>query len=259
MKKNIPINTFILLLFSILLSNQSSMAWGGKGHTIVAEVAFQNLDEATKKNIMKYLGNMTLAEAANWMDDIKKDDSKDFMKPWHYINLEKGASAMPEGENIITALLKTMKELDNTAVLNDEEIKVRILYLFHLIGDLHQPLHVGYGSDRGGNDIKLSFYGKATNLHSIWDTEIIENRNMTVADVNRAAHYTPAEISEIKAINVFEWAKQSRGYLATAYKFRNGKIEMDYLDTNTKAVKEQLYKAGLRLASVLEKYFGNRQ
>ena len=247
--------TFILTL-SLLFSSYFTFAWGDKGHTIVAEVAFQNLSKTAKKNVMKYLGDMTLSEAANWMDDIKKDDSKDFMKPWHYINLEKGATTMPEADNVVSTLLKTMKELDKKEVLSDEEIKLRILYLFHLIGDLHQPLHVGYGSDRGGNDIKLSFYGKPTNLHSIWDTEIIENRNITVADVNKTNRYTSAEITDIKTIAVFEWAKQSRNHLNTAYKINGGRVDISYIDANSKIVKEQLYKAGLRLASVLEKYFG---
>jgi len=82
---------------------------------------------------MKYLGDMTLSEAANWMDDIKKDDSKDFMKSWHDINLDKGATTMPEAENVVSTLLKTMKELDKKEVLSDEEIKLRILYLHFIL------------------------------------------------------------------------------------------------------------------------------
>ena len=91
----------------------------------MAEIAFQNISETAKKNVMKYLGGMTLEEAANWMDDIKKDKTKNFMKPWHYINLEKGATTMPEGDNIVMTLVKTLKELDNKAALSDDEIKLQ--------------------------------------------------------------------------------------------------------------------------------------
>ena len=64
--------TFLTALF-LLFATLNSFAWGRKGHTIVAEIAFSYLDEPTKKNVLSYLDGMTLEEAANWMDDIKSD------------------------------------------------------------------------------------------------------------------------------------------------------------------------------------------
>lgn len=249
--------TSLLVALGMLCMPFTAVAWGEKGHTIVAEVAFMQLNPDTRANVLKYLDGMSLKDAANWMDHIKSDESKDFMRKWHYFNLEKGATEMPEGESVITALIQTMKELDNRQLLTDEQIKEKILILFHLIGDIHQPMHVGYGSDRGGNNIKLSFYGNARNLHSIWDTEIVDNRLMTSGQVLSANPFTEDQLQDIRKINVFEWAGQSRAHLAKAYKIRNGKVDLDYIENNAAAVRTQLAKAGIRLAAVLEKYFSN--
>ncbi len=238
-----------------LLIATASFAWGHKGHTLVAETAFHYLDAKTKANVMKYLDGMTLAQAANWMDAIKSDKSKNFMKPWHYINLEKGAKTMPEGDNIVTMLNKTIKELGQKQNLNDEEIKTKLLILFHLVGDLHQPLHVGYPEDKGGNKIQVNFYGKGTNLHSIWDTEIIENQNLSLQDILRMNTYSSERLSEIREINVFKWTGESRAHLKNAYAFKGNRLDVDYIHQNTPIVKTQLLNAGLRLAAVLEQCF----
>jgi hypothetical protein len=238
-----------------LMGNTQLFAWGHEGHTLVARVAFNYMDEATKNNVLKYLDGMTLEEAANWMDAIKSDNANDFMKPYHYINFEKGSKTAPEGDNIIVVLDRTLKELDHKENLSHDEIKRRILFLFHLIGDLHQPLHVGYGSDKGGNTVQLNFMGRqGTNLHSLWDTSIIEYKNTSLAEVLNSKKYTPEALEAVQKIDVIGWAKQSRGYLKEAYT-AGTKVDDRYVDAVYPIIKTQLLDAGIRLASVLEHYF----
>lgn len=245
------------LLFFCFVPLNSIFAWGNRGHAYVAEVAFKYLDAQTKKNVVYYLDGMSIEEAANWMDAIKSDDANNHMKRWHYINIEKGATEMPKNENVVSMINQTLSELDAKNNLTREEIKLRILYLFHLIGDLHQPLHVGYASDRGGNDIKLAFTNRGdSNLHSVWDSGIIESTNMMLTDILKMNTYTPEQLDEIKKINVFVWAGQSRSYLKNAYKINDTKINNFYVNENAKIIKSQLLNAGIRLAAVLEKYFG---
>jgi hypothetical protein len=239
----------------LLLSNTQLFAWGHEGHKLVAEVAFNYMDEATKKNVLQYLDGMTLDEAANWMDAIKSDHANDYMKPYHYINFEKGSKVAPEGDNVVTILNQTLKELDHKENLSHEEIKRKILFLFHLVGDLHQPLHVGYGSDKGGNTVQLNFMGRqGTNLHSIWDTMIIEYKATSLPDVLNSKKYTPEELAAVQKIEVIGWAKQSRGYLKEAYT-AGTKVDDRYVDVVYPIVKTQLLDAGIRLASILEHYF----
>lgn len=136
-------NTLTALL--LLLAVTTSFAWGRKGHTMVAQIAFSYLDEPTKKNVLSYLDGMTLEEVANWMDDIKSDKKTAFMKPFHYANFPKRTKAADhDGGNIVRVLNDAILDLSGKDKLTKEEIKTNLLFLFHLAGDLHQPLHVGY-------------------------------------------------------------------------------------------------------------------
>lgn len=242
----------------LLLAFTNSFAWGRKGHTLVAQIAFSQLDEATKKNVMFYLDGMTLEEVANWMDDIKDDRSKDFMKPYHYANFPKGANAVDrEGANIVHILNNTILELGSKDKLSKEEIKLRILYLFHLIGDLHQPLHVGYGNDKGGNTVQLNYKTRGTNLHSFWDSGIIEDQNISMADCLNAQKFTADELKAVKNLNVVKWSEESRSYLTEVYAYGNPKVSDKYVTDSAKIIEKQIQKAGIRLAGVLSMFFKN--
>lgn len=246
--------TAIVVVF--LLGTAQTFAWGHQGHTLVAEVAFNYMDETSKKNVLQYLDGMTLEEAGNWMDAIKSDHANDYMKPWHYIDFEKGSSVAPEGDNIITILDRTLKELDHKENLSHDEIKKRILFLFHLIGDLHQPLHIGYPSDKGGNTVQLNFMGGyGTNLHATWDSGIIEFKATTLAEVLNSKKYTPEQRAAVQKIDIIGWAKQSRGCLKDAYAVKNNKADAGYVDNVYPIIKTQLLDAGIRLAGILEHYF----
>jgi hypothetical protein len=248
-----------ILSFSILLfltSFTNVFAWGHKGHSLVAEVAFKYLDAKTKQNVLNYLNGMSIEEASNWMDEMRSDSKYDYMKPYHYVNYERGSAIKAiEGDNIINTLNQTLKDLDNIKFMSNEDIKLRLFYLFHLIGDLHQPLHVGYGEDKGGNTVQVSFFGRGSNLHKMWDSEIIEYKALTLEQVLKMNDFEPSEISAIKSINVLSWVTDSRSHLKSIYSFNNAKIDDRYVDANYPIVKMQILKAGLRLASVLEYYF----
>ena len=240
----------------VLLGTTRSFAWGQKGHALVAEVAFHYLDETTKNNVMQYLGGMSIEEAANWMDAIKSDHANDYMKPYHYIDFEKGSKEIPEGDNIVTVLNSTLKDLDHKQTLSHDEIKRRILILFHLIGDLHQPLHIGYPSDKGGNTVQLNFMGGyGTNLHATWDSGIIEYKGTTLLDVLNSKKYTNEEFAAVQKIDIIGWAKQSRGFLKDAYSVKNNKADDSYVDAVYPIIENQILDAGIRLAGVLEHYF----
>jgi hypothetical protein len=242
--------------FTILISSSNCFAWGEKGHSLVAEVAFHYMDSATKNNVLHYLNGMSIGEAANWMDSMRGEKKFDFMKPYHYVNFEKGEAVIePSGDNIIRQINNTLKDLDNIKALSNDETKKRLFYLFHLISDLHQPLHVGYKEDKGGNSAQVSFFGKGSNLHALWDTEIIESKGLTLEECLKSNKYSNQQFTDIKKINILSWAKESRSYLDKVYLRDNNKLDQQYVDANYPIIKEQILKAGVRLAAVLEQYF----
>lgn len=248
---------FLAIIFTVsFLTSNNCLAWGEKGHALVAEVAYNYLDANTKKIVADYLDGMSIEDAANWMDKIKSDKKYDYMRKLHYINAQKGQNIVPNSdENIIGALTKTIEELRNYKTLSKEEVKIKICIIFHLIGDLHQPLHDGYQEDKGGNAFQINFYGKGTNLHSFYDSGIIEYKGLTLPECLKSRKYTKEELLVIEKIDVVDWANQSRSYLNTIYKTNNNKIDDHYVDINYVIIKDQILKAGIRLSSVLEAIF----
>ncbi|MBC7749328.1 MAG: S1/P1 nuclease [Methylotenera sp.] len=246
----------LAFLITLLIAPTKTFAWGSKGHALVAEVAFNYMDENTKKEVLKYLNGMNIEDAANWMDNIKSDHYYDFMRAYHYVNFDKGATVVEtNGENIIYQLDTTIKELQNKKNLSKEEINTKIKILFHLVGDLHQPLHVGYGDDKGGNTMQINYNFKGTNLHSLWDSGIIEYKKITLPECLAANKYSTNEIRALQSIDVVYWATGSRAYLPQIYKTGGNKISDEYVDACVPIIENQILKAGIRLAGVLNEVF----
>lgn len=248
--------TFILAASFYLLPN-ISFAWGAKGHGLVAEIAFSVLDDSTKLKVKKYLGNMSIEEAANWMDDSKSNSFYDYMRTWHYLDIDKGLHYVPSSErNIITILFSAITELKGVDKMKRKDIKRDLLLIFHLMGDLHQPLHTGYAIDKGGNTINVTSQNFASNLHSAWDTQILESEGVSLQKcLDLYATYSPEKVDSIKKINVLGWMNQSRSYLDFVYGYTNGFLDSTYIKSSVVVIENQLVCAGLRLASVLTETF----
>ncbi|MFZ4107314.1 S1/P1 nuclease [Flavobacterium sp.] len=250
MKKSLFMVLTILAILPL-----KTFAWGEKGHEIVAQIAFKQLDKKTRKLILSYLDGMTIEQAANWMDDIKKDHSYDKLKPLHYVNFEKGESVKDSCcDNIIHSLNATINDLKHYKDFSKEEIKTKLCFLFHLMGDLHQPLHVGYRSDKGGNSFQVNFNSKSTNLHGLLDYGIIEYQNIKLNDCLKYNSYNSQKIANLCNGSVLDWAKESRSYLGEIYG-TNKQIEETYLKTNSNLIKSQIQKAGIRLGGILKETF----
>ena len=247
-----------ILIISILLQPILTFGWGKEGHQIVALIAQSQLDEKVKEKVDKYLFGMSYEDAGTWMDDIKRERAFDYMKPWHYVNIDKGAEYAKKDTtgdiyaeiNASVELLKKYKSHSN------EEVSKALKILFHLCGDMVQPLHVGYGGDKGGNDVKLEYFGKSSNLHKVWDSEIIASENITYSKCYSALQkYSVNEISEIKKFTIASWMKDSRKLLPKVYDMPDGKISEEYKTKNAELIESQLIVGGIRLATLLNQVF----
>jgi hypothetical protein len=235
------------------------LAWGKVGHQLVAQLAMHQLSQEAKARVLQILNGMTPEQAATWMDDIRRDTAYRYTASWHFINVEKDSSYHPSSaNNIINALNKAYTELQ-TDTLSAERAKFDLLVIFHLCGDLLQPLHVGYGVDKGGNDVQVNFNGKGTNLHHIWDTEIIENQNITLTDLQDTTKApTKRSIRKLRKqkIDFVKNLKEGRRFLPEVYSFEGHKLDESYMQKNKALVEEQLQDGGKLLAACLEHLFG---
>jgi hypothetical protein len=251
MKKNI-----IILCFVIILLPSSIYAWGSKGHKIVAAIAKQCLSKQTTDSVQNYLGAMSFEDASVWMDEVRSDRTYDYLKPWHYVNVEKDKTYVktkdPEVVNEIEIAIATLKE---KGVRDKDRINFALKVIFHLIGDIHQPLHCGYADDKGGNTMQVQYMGKGSNLHKVWDSEIIEDVNITLSDCLKLANTLSAnEKKKMQNNNVEVWMNEARELLPEVYNFET-KIKQDYIDKNKPVIEKQLVRAGIRLAMVLNETF----
>lgn len=249
----------LLLAVLLITISERSFAWGKRGHEIVAQIAFHFLDDSTKQIVLKYLGNLSIEEAANWMDDERSNSFYNYMRTWHYLDMDKGTVYTPSSErNILTILHSAILELRQYKTIKRKDIKRDLLLIFHLVGDLHQPLHTGYAIDKGGNTIEVTSPVVSGNLHSIWDTQILEYKNITMDScLQLYATLDSAEVAEIKKINELKWMYQSRSLLDTVYNFNNNFLDKKYVDDHANIIKKQLLMGGLRLASILKDCIGN--
>ena len=190
---------YFVVIFALLFRTTASFGWGGTGHKIVAEIAKAYLEPGVEDSVIKYFGTMSFESAATWMDAVRSDKTYDYLKPWHYVNIDKGQNYIEVGDpNVINELAAVVKKLVDKETLAADALFFDLKVLFHLMGDIHQPLHVGYCVDYGGNSINVSFLSATTNLHHVWDSDII-----TDADINYlkclaiASGYTTAQLKQI--------------------------------------------------------------
>ena len=249
----------VLLVFMLITASEKVFAWGKTGHELVAQIAFHFLDDSTKNLIKDYLGNLSIEEAANWMDESKGNTYYNFMRTWHYLDMEKGEKYTPSSErNILTVLHSAIVELRNYKTIKKKDVKRDLLLLFHLIGDMHQPLHCGYAFDKGGNTVEIKSPFVSGNLHSVWDTQILEYKNIGLDScLDLYKTYDINTIADFNKIDELKWMYQSRALLDTVYSFQDNYLDQNYIDNNARIIKIQLLTAGLRLASVLKDVFTN--
>ncbi|MEX2484252.1 MAG: S1/P1 nuclease [Brumimicrobium sp.] len=250
----------LVLLTTILFSN-SANAWGMLGHRVVGEVASKHLSRKADRNIKKILGHQTLAEVSNWMDDIKSDHAYDSLKPWHYTTIPDGmkyedTDPNPEGDVIygINFLVEKLKSGLLTKQLECEYLKL----LVHLVGDIHQPLHVGNGEDRGGNDVKVEWFWEPSNIHRVWDSGMIQSKRYSYTELTKIInHPSKEEVKELQSTSVVDWAHEAMTFRDGIYDLPEDKeINYEYRYKHWDTMKSQLMKGGVRLAGLLNEIYG---
>ncbi len=176
-------NLFIIMILSVLSFN--AFGWGNIGHRVVGKIAESRLSPAALAKVYAITGKDTLADLANWPDWIKSDESWAHASVWHYVSIPDGQTyeditRNPQGD-IVQAIERFSKEIGD-ASLSRQKRREALAFLVHLMGDIHQPLHVGRVEDQGGNATKLTWFGVNTNLHEVWDEKLVEMEKMSYSD-----------------------------------------------------------------------------
>jgi hypothetical protein len=249
-------------ILAVFLLPVLAFSWGKTGHRVVGQIAENHLSPKAAAAVRDLLGPDSLAEIANWADEIRSDPSWKRADPWHYVNIPDGEtyeamSKNPAGD-IIVAMKRFEATLRNPAAPKEERIQA-LKFLVHMIGDIHQPLHAGKRDDLGGNRVSVHWFRsvEATNLHTVWDDLIIEQEKLSFTEWTRFLdHPTAAELKEWQGSNYTAWMEESYKLRDRCYDFKPElPLSYDYVYKSLPIVKQRLLQAGVRLAGTLNGIF----
>ena len=251
-----------MFLFSFISGQAADAEWGQTGHRATGEIAQNHLSKKAKKAIGKLLNGQSLVIVSTYGDDIKSDPAYRKYGTWHYVNMEPGettydpATANPEGD--ILMALKKCKAVLQDPKASREEKEFYLKMLVHFMGDLHQPFHVGRGEDKGGNDLQVRWFNEGTNMHRLWDSDMINSYQMSYTELAaNTRKLSNLQKQQIAAGTFEDWMYESKELATRAYASAEigEKLGYRYMYDWFPVVQEQLQKGGIRLAQVLNEIY----
>ena len=233
--------------------------WWDLGHRIVARLADLRLTPHTRDAVREILDGQSMDDASVWADDIK--NYRHDADPLHYVNIPLQTTIYipsrhcPKGLCIIAAIEHDRRVLADPRASRDDRAEA-LRFLIHFMGDLHQPLHDADNADRGGNQRLVNFLGHDTNLHKVWDGELIDSSGVSQEGyfAYLRARMDSLDVSSLERGSVVDWALEGHRIAVEDAYGRipvSGHIGRDYLEANRPVIDRQLIAAGVRLAKLL--------
>jgi hypothetical protein len=249
-------------------------AWGAIGHRVVARIAWARMTPAARTEAATLLdgGQDAFVTAGTWADEVRSTRPETYN--WHFVDIpadqprydaKRDCPPTEKGDCVIAEIARAQIELveaGRSIPLKGEALK----FLIHFVGDLHQPLHAIDNHDRGGNDVKVAALrgeeGRATNLHSAWDTGLINLSTETeAARADRLLAEIQARPPDV-SLDVVKWVEESHDVGVTVvYRYPSflltgpgaDPIALDeaYRTAAAKAIDGRLALAGARLATLV--------
>jgi hypothetical protein len=247
--------TYLSGVAGALLLSTTAYAWGSEGHQVIARLSQAQLSPAARKEVDRLLAlepGATLASVSTWPDEHRNPATA----PWHYVNFPRDTCSYdaerdcPDGRCVIGAINRQTEILASGA--SDEQRLTALKYVVHFVGDVHQPLHAGYGDDRGGNSYQLQAFMRGSNLHALWDFGLIENLHEDVDALTARLAKVPAETVGFDAAGI---AEESCHIVGGAGFYPGRKIDAAYIEKFTPVLEQRLALAGARLAALLNRIF----
>jgi len=251
------------VLVSVLCGCLPAFGWGGEGHELIARIAWAQLTPAVQARVTAILGpNASLPSIASWADQVRSQRRE--TGPWHYIDIPIDkphldmARDCPKGDCVLAKIEDFQKALKDPATAPAAR-REALMFLVHFVGDMHQPLHCSDNHDQGGNQVRVTFGGRPTNLHSLWDSGLLDKlprEEDLFAGYSRDAAKHARKWSQG---TIYDWAEEAH---KAAQKVVYGKlpkvaagaaepIDSVYEKKADALIRIQVEKAGARLARVL--------
>ena len=251
----------LFLILSLLISI-NAFGWGQKGHDVIAYIAECNVSPSVLAKVEKVLDGHSPVYYANWMDDASNRPEYRYTKTWHYLNVDEGKTleTMPKNPkgDVLEAITSIVEKLKQGGLSHEEEA-FNLKMLIHLVGDMHCPMHLGRLSDLGGNRRPVSFFGRNTSLHKVWDSQLPESAHKWSYTEwqQQIDRVTKVEKAAIQRGEVKDWILEVHAICTEIYEFtpEGSRLSYDYVSKYTPIVERQFLRGGLRLARLLNEIY----
>jgi len=256
-----------------LLFIGSCVGWGKEGHQIIAQIAADNLESSATSLVTEYIGEDTLQDIAPLPDEYYHTSEGRWSAPCHYVNMPSDATEFTMADcpgfcvvksiNNYTTIIQGNVNNPTPCDFDDGVEPCALEFLVHFVGDVHQPLHVGYANDSGGNTIDVDFFGQSGyNLHECWDTEMIvmwdDDVDDGVSQLEQIMANNPSMVKKyVSHMDPSDWANESFQFVRTSvYNYTvdgDGvpQIDQDYYNSHLPIIQWRLIAAGARLGQLL--------
>lgn len=249
--------TLIILCFLSI----ECLGWGATGHRATGYIAEQYLNAKARSRVAAILNQESIAMASNWMDEIRSDSTYNYVIDWHWTTIPDGKkyedvmSSNLDGK-VVMMIEKIVTDLKSKK-LNKKQEQEYLKMLIHLVGDIHQPLHVGKPGDRGGNDVKVKWFRNDSNLHRVWDSEMIDDSKLSYTELAMAlGKPDKVTVKNWQSASVRDWAAESMSFRPQVYDIGNGSLGYQYTFKYFPIAKQRMLQAGIRLAGLLNQIYG---
>ncbi len=257
MMKKITLGIFSLLAPAL------AFGWGQKGHDTVAFIAENHLTSKTRQALDSILDGRSIVYWSNWMDNASHTPEYAYSKTWHYKNVDanvKYEKAKKNKDGDVVQAINSQSAVLADPMSSKEDKALALKMVIHFVGDIHQPMHLGHLSDLGGNRITVKFFYGNRNLHSLWDTALVEQAHKWSYTEwqNQIDRLSPEEeIMIVAGGTPDDWAKESMEIAAKIYEEtpEGYNVSYDYIADWTPTIEQQFMRGGLRLADLLNTVF----
>jgi len=246
----------LVTFFTVLAAPPAAFSWDVTGHQAIAQIAQSRLSPQATVIVTRLLAQepgSTLVNIASWADEHRDSTNT----RWHYVNFPRDSCHYvaerdcPDGECVV-AKIETMNATLHSGA-SDATKLAALKFLVHLVGDIHQPLHAGYGDDRGGNLYQIHYLDEGKNLHAFWDTDMVEQFHRNPQQL--ASLVAAEQASAIESIHLdggaAAWAEQSCNIVAAPGFYPPHQVSANYLQIYAPVAQLQMLRAGVRLADLL--------
>lgn len=241
--------------------NNNANAWSADGHTAIGVLAMDQLKPDAKDTLQAIVGTLdadAMIKACNWPDAIRETEEWKWTSPRHYVNIPRGETSFEESRDCPDQLCATQAiKKFATGLGNDEATKEQrwqsFAWLCHVVADLHQPLHAGFGDDRGGNSFAVSWHDEDLDLHTFWDHALIETHAGDWQDLVKQMRQLPAlpVASTWSPDDVDSWTNESHQLAEQAVYPETIELSDTYVEKSWEIAQRQIRTAASRLALII--------